>query len=97
MSAFVVAQIQINDPEQYKKYIEGFYPSFERHGGTVLATTKSSTEVIEGEWSYPHTVILQFPDVDAAHAWHSDPEYVELAKIRQNSAHTNLAIVDGIS
>ena len=97
MSAYVVAQIQINDAEEYKKYIAGFYPSFERHGGKILATTKSSTEVVEGKWAYPHTVILQFPDRDAAHAWHSDPEYVELATIRHSAADTNLVIVEGIS
>ena len=97
MTAFVVAQIQIEDREEYQKYLDGFLPSFLRHGGELLATSGSKTEVIEGEWAYPATVILKFPSVQAAHDWHSDPEYVELVAHRHRAAKTNLVIVEGFS
>jgi len=97
MSAYVVGQIQIDDTEEYQQYLDGFLPSFQRHGGKLLATTKNSTEVIEGKWAYPNTVILEFPSLEAAHDWHTDPEYVELVSHRHKAAKTNLAIVDGFS
>ena len=78
VSAYVVAQIRIEDTEEYQIYVDGFLPSFERHGGELLATSRNSTEVMEGEWAYPRTVLLRFPSIEAAHSWYKDPEYVAL-------------------
>ena len=97
MSAYFVAQIEINDPKKYQLYLDGFLPSFQRHGGQLLATSKNSTEVMEGHWAYPSTVILRFPSVKAAHDWHCDPEYAALAIHRHKAARTNLVIVEGYS
>ena len=69
MSAYMLAQIQIGDSEEYKKYLGGFMPIFERHGGELLATSKNQTVVIEGEWSHPNTVIMKFPSIEAAQGW----------------------------
>jgi len=96
MSAYMVAQIQINDPEEYKKYLAGFLPIFERYGGELLATSNCETEVIEGEWAYPRTVIMKFPSTEHAHNWHNDSEYKALAEHRWRSAQENLVLVAGI-
>ncbi|MEM6256004.1 MAG: DUF1330 domain-containing protein [Cyanobacteria bacterium P01_D01_bin.156] len=97
MSAYVVAQIQINDPDEYQNYLAGFMPVFKRHGGELLATPKNQTVVVEGTWAYPNTVIMKFPSMAAAQAWHDDPDYKALTEYRNRSADSNLAIVDGIS
>ncbi|HEY5739564.1 MAG TPA: DUF1330 domain-containing protein [Gammaproteobacteria bacterium] len=97
MSAYVLAQIQINDTEKYQDYLAGFMPIFKRHGGELLATSKNPTIVVEGSWAYPATVIMKFPSVKAARAWCDDPDYKALAEHRHASADANLVIVEGIS
>jgi uncharacterized protein (DUF1330 family) len=96
MSAYMVAQIDVIDPEGYQAYLAGFLPIFERYGGELLATSKSETEVVEGEWAYPRTVIMKFPSLDHAHRWHADPDYQALAEHRRRSARANLILVEGI-
>jgi Uncharacterized conserved protein len=96
MPAYVVARITLHDPERYKDYIAGFYPSFRRHGGVALASTRQRTTVLEGDWGDARTVILQFPDREAAEAWHADPEYRALATIRHEAASSTLVLVDGL-
>ena len=96
MSAYMVGQLQINDPEEYHPYLDGFLPSFQRHGGELLATSRQVTEVIEGEWAYPRTVIMRFPSVEHARRWHADPEYQALAEHRKRAAYTNLVLVEGL-
>ena len=96
MSAFMVAQIDIHDPERYQSYLAGFMPIFERYGGELLATSKGVTEVIEGAWAHPRTVIMKFPSLDHARRWHADPEYQILAEHRHRSARANLVLVEGI-
>ena len=96
MPAYFVAQIEIFDPEGYKDYLAGFMPIFERHGGRLLATTATETEVIEGNWGYPRTVLMEFPTHEAAKLWLNDPDYQALAEIRKRTAHTNLVLFEGI-
>lgn len=96
MPAYVIGQLDIRDPEGYQAYLDGFLPSFTRHGGELLATSSQETQVLEGTWAHPRTVLMRFPDVAAARAWHSDPEYRELSRIRHRTAEANLVIVDGL-
>lgn len=96
MSAYVIGQLKINNRDAYQAYLDGFQPSFERHGGELLATSAQETEVLEGSWSLPRTVLMRFPSVDAAKAWYHDPDYQALANIRQANADTNLVIVEGL-
>jgi len=96
MPAYVIAQIDITDRDGYQAYLAGFMPIFERHGGKLLATSRQALQVWEGEWSAPDAVIMQFPSKQAAEAWHDDPEYRELAKIRHATARTNLVLIDGV-
>ena len=97
MSAYMVAQIKVDDAEEYAKYLAGFMPIFERHGGELLVTSKFETTVLEGEWSYPGTVIMKFPSLAHAHRWHDDPDYKALAEHRRRSAHTNLVLIEGMN
>lgn len=95
MAAYMVAQIRIDDPQDYQNYLAGFLACFQRHGGELLATSSQETEVVEGEWAYPRTVIMKFPSREAARAWYEDPEYQNLAAYRHRSAKANLVLVEG--
>ena len=97
MPAYVIGQLDIHDPEAYQEYLDGFLPSFQRHGGELLATSSAETHVMEGSWASPKTVIMRFPSLADANAWHNDPEYVQLAKIRHRTASTNLVVIEGIA
>lgn len=97
MPAYVIGQLEIFDPDGYKSYLAGFMPVFERYGGELLATSSAETEVVEGNWSYPSTVLMRFPDIGAAKAWLTDPDYKSLAQHRYASAHANLVMVEGVA
>ena len=96
MSAYMIAQISIDDAEEYQHYLAGFMPIFERYGGELLATSKNRTEVVEGEWAHPGTVIMKFPSPEQARRWYEDPDYQALALHRHTSARANLVLVEGI-
>jgi uncharacterized protein (DUF1330 family) len=94
MTAFVIAQIKIEDPEGYKEYLQGFMPIFESYGGRILAAARD-TDVVEGMWAYPRTMVMQFPSLKDARDWLDDPEYRALAAIRHRTAQTNMVVVEG--
>lgn len=97
MPAYVIAQIEIDDPETYQQYLAGFMPIFNRYEGELLVTSSAATDVLEGVWEFPHTVVMRFPSKEQARAWYADPDYIELAKIRHRTARANLVVVDGIA
>ncbi len=97
MPAYVIGQLDIQDFDGYQAYLDGFMPSFLRHGGELLATSRAETEILEGSWAKPRTVIMRFPSVEDAKAWHEDPDYKDLAKIRHRTASANLVVINGIA
>jgi len=97
LPAYVVGQLEVFDWDDYQQYLNGFVPSFERHGGILLATSKQDTKILEGSWAASRTVLLQFPSAENAKDWYTDPEYVELMKVPHRTAKTNLVLVDGLN
>ncbi len=47
MPAYVVASIEVTEPETYQQYIPGARASIKAHGGQMLAVDQN-TEVLEG-------------------------------------------------
>ena len=94
MTVYVVAKLKINDPETYAKYGEGFMDIFAQHGGKLLAVDDNA-EVIEGEWPYNRTVLLQFPDKESMQAWYNSGEYKDLVKHRYASSTAQIALIKG--
>lgn len=96
MPAYFIAQLNIHDPETYQGYLSGFMPIFERHGGKLLTVSSKPVQRIEGDWPDGGVVLMEFPSLEAAQAWKDDPDYIELARIRQATASTNMILVEGI-
>ena len=94
MSVYFLGQVQVEDPDEYQKYLQGFFPILDKYQGEFLAGG-DNTEVIEGEWFSSRSIIIRFKGRDEAMAWHDSPEYQELAQHRLKSATSNLVLVQG--
>jgi uncharacterized protein (DUF1330 family) len=92
MKCFFIAQININDQDEYDKYLAGFDRIFDRYRGEVLAVNDQVT-ILEGNWPYGRTVVIQFPDKKEALKWYNSAAYQELAKHRRQAASTNIILV----
>ena len=52
--------------------------------------------MLEGEWNPKRLVIIEFPDMDAARAWHASDAYAPLIELRQSASATDIVLVDGV-
>ena len=95
MSAYLVAQIQIENPEVYQQYADGFRPTILPYEGEILAVDNEG-EVLEGEWALPRTVILKFPSIEQAKNWYHSSAYQELVKFRHQASKGNVILVRGL-
>ncbi len=97
MSAYVVVSVEVADAETYTEYSRQVPATLEPYGGQFLVRG-GSTESLEGAWPSPRMVILQFPDVEQAKAWHASPAYQAILPIRQRNARTDfLVVAEGVA
>ena len=95
MSAYVIVDITVNDPERYEEYKKLAPPAIAAYGGKYLVRGRKP-EVLEGNWSPNRFVILEFESVEMAKKWLDSPEYHEGRSLRHQSASTNMVVVEGL-
>ena len=95
MSAYLIVDTQIENPEGYEEYKRLAKPIVEKYGG-VYRVRGGAMEVLETElWSPTRMVVIEFPDMDAVRAFVNSEEYASVKPLRQNNARCTLAILDG--
>ena len=95
MSAFVVVDTKINNPDAYEEYKSLAKPIAEKYGG-VYRARGGAMDVRETElWAPTRIVIVEFPDMRSAQAFADSEEYAPVKAIRNNNAECTLFIVEG--
>ena len=94
MSYYFVANIRIHDPDEYKKYIQGSDSVFRKYNGKYLAVD-SRPELLEGQWNYSRSVIIEFHSKKEFNRWYRSSEYQVLLKHRLAGAECDTILVKG--
>ncbi|KRS14214.1 hypothetical protein XM53_00260 [Roseovarius atlanticus] len=94
MAAYLIARINVTDPEDYKAYASQTVALAEQFGGRFLAKGGPQTQV-EGISPERH-VIIEFPDHQAALDWYNSDAYQRILPIATSSSERDIVIVDGV-
>jgi uncharacterized protein (DUF1330 family) len=95
MTAYLIVEATITDPEKYARYRELAGASLEAAGAHYLVRG-GATEVLEGEWNPERVVVGEFENPAAARAWYDGPGYVAAREARRGAATMNMVIVEGV-
>lgn len=95
MTAYVIGEIEVTDPERYADYVAQGRPVIERFGGRVLAAG-GALEAFEGAPRGGRVVILEFPSLDHARRWYRSDAYAPAKAIRLKAAKAVLFAVEGL-
>lgn len=96
MPAYVVVSVDVADAEAYGEYTRQVPGTLEPFGGQFVVRG-GAFEVLEGAWPAPRMVILQFPSMERATAWHASDAYQAILPIRQRHARTDFMVaVEGV-
>ena len=80
---YMIANITIEDADEYRKYEKGFFPILKKHGGEFV-TFDDSMEHFEGTTPLQgRVVIFAFPSEQAAKDWYADPDYQAISEFRR--------------
>jgi uncharacterized protein (DUF1330 family) len=95
MSAYLIVDIEVKDPERYAEYIKVAPDSIAKYGGRYLVRG-GKTQVLEGTYQPKRFVILEFESVERAREWWASSEYAEPKKMRQAASVTNMVLAEGL-
>jgi uncharacterized protein (DUF1330 family) len=94
MSAYVVVEVDVKDPECYTDYRAMVPASLEVYGGKFLVRG-GAVENLEGSWQPSRFVVLEFESVEQAKRWWDSDEYREARNLRQATSDTKMIVVEG--
>jgi uncharacterized protein (DUF1330 family) len=96
MAAYLLAEIDVTDPDGFEAYRRDVPTLIARFGGRYLARG-GAAEVLEGGRSVKRTVLLEFPDMATLKAFYASPEYQPLLALRQASSRSEVLVFEGVA
>jgi uncharacterized protein (DUF1330 family) len=94
--AYLIAEVQVTDPEAYKPYIPKAAQVVAQYGGQYLARG-GKTESLEGAEPAGRVAVVQFPSMADLHKFWSSSEYREVAPIRHGASKSRFFVIEGVS
>ena len=95
MSAYIIASVNVTDPEKYKNYMALSPAAIDAAGGKFIVRG-GNPEILEGDWSRPRVVIIEYPTREAAKAFYDSTLYVAARAEREGAAEFSMIVVDGV-
>jgi uncharacterized protein (DUF1330 family) len=96
MPAYVIALLEVTDPAAYERYKAAVSPTIAAAGGRALA--RGGESILEGTHDGRRVVLLEFPGVEAARAWHQSNAYAEARVIRASCArNVTFILIPGVA
>jgi uncharacterized protein (DUF1330 family) len=94
MPAYIIALVNITNPEKYQEYAKRAGPAGAKYGGKFRVRGGAKTP-LEGNIPFQRIVVNEFKDVETAKKFYNSPEYQEARVFRQGAADFHMVIVEG--
>ena len=95
MSAYVIIETDVHDPEQYERY-KAASPDAIAAGGGRFVARGGELAVLEGDWHPSRLVVLEFEDLETVKRWYDSPGYREVRRLREGAASLRVVAVEGL-
>ena len=91
---YLIAEIEVVNPEPYKEYVAAAGPVVAAYGGKYLVRG-GATEALEGAPPAGRMVIVEFPSMAEAKRFYDSPEYTDVRQRRIENAISRFILVEG--
>jgi len=95
--AYLIVEMKITDPEQYKQYMAEAPAAVKAAGGEYLVRG-GPHEALEGDWMPARVAMLRFPSYAQAKAFYDGAHYTGVrAKRKGATEYFNMVLVEGVA
>lgn len=96
MPAYVVAGNQVTDAEIMGEYSKLVPATLEPFGGKFVIRG-GQFDLVEGVWTTPRLVVIEFPSREHAQNWYDSDAYQAIIQMRFDGARTDFFMfIDGV-
>ena len=95
MAGYLIARVEVTDPDAYEKYKKLSADAIEKYEGRYLARG-GHMETLEGDEESKRVVIVVFPTLEQARAFYNSPEYGKAKTAREGASVGQFVIIDGL-
>ena len=95
MAAYLVVELDIQDPQSIEDYRSKALPLVAEAGGRLIALDSKPLEL--ENWPATNMLIIEFPDKEAIRQLFASPEYAPLAAQRQAAAGSRIIALAGVN
>ncbi len=95
MTAYIIAQIEVKDPEAYSRYTARTPDVIASFGGRFVVRG-GDPEVLEGSLPGSRIVVIAFDDRATAQRFYHSPAYQEILPLRLAASTGVSCIVEGV-
>jgi uncharacterized protein (DUF1330 family) len=94
-SAYILANVDVKDPQQYEEYKRLSTIAMKVHGAEVCIRG-GKAQVLEGDWLPDRLVLLKFPSAEQARKFYDSTEYAAARQAREGIATMRMVLVEGV-
>jgi len=95
MSAYLIVDTDLTDPDRYEDYKRQAKPLAEQYGGEYLVRGGAMSIKENDLWSPKRMVVVRFPSTEKAQAFYESAEYQQILQISKASARRTVVLVEG--
>ncbi|MGH8849548.1 MAG: DUF1330 domain-containing protein [Casimicrobiaceae bacterium] len=87
-----MGHMSVKDAASWERYRQSVPATLAPFGGKVVVRG-TVTDRLSGTHRHSDAVVLEFPNVEAARAWHASAAYQAIIPLRHDAAEVDLVIV----
>ena len=95
MKVYLIAHIEVTNPELMEKYREQVPKIVTKYEGKYLVRGGDS-EILEGDYFKHRIVLLEFPSRQQANNFYNSEDYAPLKMLRIEAGNNSSVLVEGI-
>ena len=94
MKAYVLVDINVEEPDAYTEYVGEITGLISKHGGKYLV--RGAEPVLGDSQSPQHVVILEFPSRESANAFFDERANLGLRDLFSRATRSRIILADGV-
>jgi len=95
MAGYIIALIEVTDPEQYVKYMSETPGVIAKFGGRFIVRGGEKA-TLEGPDENRRLALLEFPSLERAKEFYHSEEYQAVRHLREGAAEVSIIAVQGV-
>ena len=95
MAGYLIARVEITDPEKYKDYMAVTPGLIAKHGGRFIVRG-GETVTLEGPEETGRVVVIEFDSLEQAKAMYESADYQAAIGLRAGAASAQFVAVAGV-